>query len=169
MVPAVVLLAGEQRREAALERAAREPVAGETRVDVDGREVRTPVVYAQVPPVGGDHDPVWQRCGFYTAPVRAENAVASLARGAVWVTYEPDLPSDQVELLRRLSGDGWSLVVSPFAGLPTPVVASAWGVQVTLPDARDERLEVFVRRYQDGAQAVRSGDACQGGTDAPLG
>ena len=54
-----------------------------------------PVEYPQNPPVGGDHNPVWQNCGYYDEPVRNENAVHSLEHGAVWITYQPDLPQDQ--------------------------------------------------------------------------
>src|SRR5918993_4836961 len=32
-----------------------------------------PVFYEQIPPVGGDHDPVLQNCGVYEEPVRNEN------------------------------------------------------------------------------------------------
>ncbi len=53
-----------------------------------------PVFYGQIAPVGGDHGPVLQNCGFYEEPVRNENAVHSLEHGAVWITYRPDLPVD---------------------------------------------------------------------------
>src|SRR5690606_33576299 len=36
---------------------------------VEGR-----VTYAQTPPVGGEHNPVWLNCGIYDQPVRNENA-----------------------------------------------------------------------------------------------
>ena len=58
-----------------------------------------PVTYAQTPPVGGDHNPTWLNCGVYTAPVKNELAVHALEHGAVWVTYDPDLPADQVAKL----------------------------------------------------------------------
>src|SRR3954468_21345098 len=37
-----------------------------------------PVEYAQIPPVGGMHNPVLQNCGFYSKPVGNEHAVHSL-------------------------------------------------------------------------------------------
>jgi hypothetical protein len=55
------------------------------------------VDYAQTPPVGGEHNPVWQNCGFYQEPVRDETAVHSLEHGAVWITYSPDIPQDEIE------------------------------------------------------------------------
>jgi hypothetical protein len=45
-----------------------------------------------IPPAGGPHNPSWQNCGFYDELVRDENAVHSLEHGAVWITYQPDLP-----------------------------------------------------------------------------
>jgi hypothetical protein len=53
---------------------------------------KEPVDYPQSPPVGGPHNPIWQNCGFYSKPVRNENAVHSMEHGAVWITYSPDLP-----------------------------------------------------------------------------
>src|SRR5512135_382780 len=51
-----------------------------------------PQQYPQTPPVGGVHSSVWQNCGIYDQPIRNENAVHSLEHGAVWITYQPDLP-----------------------------------------------------------------------------
>ena len=45
--------------------------------------------YPQSPPIGGDHNPVWQNCGVYRDPVLDEMAVHSLEHGAVWITYRP--------------------------------------------------------------------------------
>src|SRR5262245_44622584 len=55
-----------------------------------------PVPYPQVPPVGGPHNPVWLNCGIYDQPAPNENAVHSMEHGAVWITYQPDLPAADV-------------------------------------------------------------------------
>src|SRR5512137_2706815 len=60
------------------------------------------VQYAQVPPIGGDHNAEVQNCGIYDQPVPNENAVHSLEHGAVWITYQPDLPQAAVEKLRGM-------------------------------------------------------------------
>ena len=91
----------------------------------------------------------------------------SLEHGAVWVTYDPELPEDQVAELRRLAGDNPYLVVSPMRGLPGPVVASAWGVQVPLRSVRDERLAAFLVTYQQGPQTPEPGAPCTGGLTEP--
>ena len=89
--------------------------------------VTTPVKYAQTPTVGGDHNPTWLNCGIYDQPVPNENAVHDLEHGAVWITYRPDLPADQVAELQKLARSQTYITLSPYDGLSTPVVASAWG------------------------------------------
>jgi hypothetical protein len=130
--------------------------------------VTTPVKYPQTPPVGGDHNPVPQNCGVYTAPIANENGVHSLEHGAVWITYKPDLPAAQVAKLDATAKGQLYILVSPYAGLPAPVVASAWGKQVYLTGADDPRLAKFVKAYEAGPQAPEPGGACTGGTGTPV-
>lgn len=126
-----------------------------------------PVTYAQTPPVGGDHDQRWQNCGYYDAPLRNENAVHSLEHGAIWITYQQDLPAEQVSTLRDKANTSY-ILVSPFVGLPTPVVASAWGVQIQLDSADDPALDAFIRTYRQGPQTPEPGAACTSGIGVPL-
>jgi hypothetical protein len=126
------------------------------------------VDYAQTPPAGGKHDYVWQNCGFYAEPIRDENAVHSLEHGAVWITYSPDIPQDEVELLRDLAQSQTYVLVSPYEGLPSPVVASAWGKQLTLESAENPDLERFIRAYRQGPQTPEPGAACTGGVGEPV-
>lgn len=125
-----------------------------------------PVEYEQNPPVGGDHSPVWQNCGFYSQPVNNENAVHSLEHGAVWITYQPDLASDQVDVLRDKANRSYVLV-SPYPeDLPAPIVASAWGLQMHFEDVDDPDLSQFVNAYRQGPQTLEPGAICHGGTSA---
>ena len=96
----------------------------------------------------------------------SEQAVHSLEHGAVWVTYDPDLPAEQVRDLQELAASNGHLLVSPMRGLPSPVVASAWGVQLELGSTSDRRLPAFVARYQQGPQTPEPGAPCSGGTSA---
>lgn len=133
----------------------------------DRKHVKGHVSYPQTPPVGGPHNPVWQNCFFYDKPVPNENAVHSLEHGAVWITFRPDLPRDQIDKLRELAESDSYLLVSPYPGLPAPVVASAWGKQLRLDAANDPRLEQFVRAFEQGSQAPEPGNPCIGGTGQP--
>jgi len=132
-----------------------------------GQHTEGDVDYAQSPPVGGEHNPVWQNCGFYNKPVTDELAVHSLEHGAVWITYSPDLPQDQVDQLRDLAQSQTYVLVSPYPDLDSPVVASAWGKQVKLEGADDPDLERFVRAYSQGPQTPEPGAACTGGVGEP--
>ena len=126
------------------------------------------VDYEQTPPTGGEHNPVWQNEGFYDAPVRDENAVHTLEHGAVWITYSSDLPQDQKNQIRSLVEGQTCMLASPHPDLPTPVVASAWGKQLTLESANSPDLERFVRAYRQGPQTQEPGATCAGGTSDTL-
>lgn len=126
-----------------------------------------PVTYAQTPPVGGPHDPVFLNCGIYLHPVRAENAVRSLENGAVWITYRPGLAAGQMATLRRMVLGKSYLILSPYPHLLAPVVASAWGRQLRLRTAHDPRLAMFISVYREGPQTPERGAPCSDGTGTP--
>lgn len=125
-------------------------------------------------PAGGTHNSAWQNCGIYAEPVREENVIHSMEHGAVWLAYRPELPDGQVEILRDLVRQERSrlrepmIVLAPKPGLESPIVATAWRVQLELDDAADERLVQFVRRYQRGPFTPEPGATCTNGIGAPL-
>lgn len=127
-----------------------------------------PVEYAEHPPVGGVHHPAWQNCGYYAAPVPNETAVHSLEHGAVWITYQPDLPLEDVATLRNLAETQSFILVSPMEDLPTPVVASAWGRQLQLESVEDERLDQFIRRFRMSPEAPEPGASCSGSSSETM-
>lgn len=128
-----------------------------------------PQNYPQSPPVGGDHNPVWQNCGVYDKPIANENAVHSLEHGAVWLAYNPDLPADQVAVVAAFAVNQSHVLVSPYPGLAQgeAVVATAWGVQLRLDSVTDPRLAEFVAKYQEGPQSPELGVTCSGGVGDP--
>ncbi len=126
------------------------------------------VSFPQSPPIGGPHSPVWQNCGIYDQPVANENGVHALEHGAVWITYQPNLPQATVEQLRaQVRGKGY-ILLTPYTGLTSPVVASAWGIQLKLDSATDPRLANFISTYRQGPQTPEPGAACTGGVGTPL-
>ncbi|MFL6238987.1 MAG: DUF3105 domain-containing protein [Actinomycetes bacterium] len=135
------------------------------------KHVQGTVHYAQDPPVGGDHNSTWLNCGIYATPVPNENAVHDLEHGAVWITYQPNLSPSDVSKLQSLvkSKSKGYLDLSPYPNLPSPVVASAWGVQLKLNSASDSRLSKFIDKYQLGPTAPERGASCTGGTGNPTG
>ncbi|WP_421734515.1 DUF3105 domain-containing protein [Cellulomonas sp.] len=184
IIPTVVILTNEQRRNDAVEAVASAPIEGEQELPVSAAtHVEGEVQYADVtqptaeptpaledpaeqgrllPPVGGDHDPLPQTCGFYSEPIRDENAVHSLEHGAVWIAYRPGLGDAGAERLRVLADANPYLLVSPYEGLAAPLVATAWGVRLELPSVDDARLEPFLTRYLQGEQAPEPGASCEG-------
>jgi len=128
----------------------------------------TAPTYKQVPPVGGDHLSVWQNCGVYDQPINNGNGVHSLEHGAVWITYDPSLPADDVAKLAAAAKGQPYVLVTPYPGLPAPVVVSAWGYQVKLTGASDPRLDQFIRTFEQGPQTPEPGAACVGGTGTPV-
>ena len=128
--------------------------------------VQGSITYDQDPPTNGDHAPYWLNCGFYSSPVENEAAVHSMDHGAVWITYRPDLPAEQVEILRGLAQEEYVLV-SPYPNLYSPVVATAWRNQLDLTGANDARLRQFVDQFRLSATAPLSGNGCTGGRGEP--
>lgn len=167
IIPTAVVLMGERDRQAELAGAADEPIEGVVQYDdVSAVHTAEPVTYPQSPPAGGDHHPTWQNCGFYTEPLVDEHAVHSLEHGAVWITHDPDLDAGQVGTLRELAERHSFVLVSPYEDISSPVVASAWGLQLELESVDDERLEVFLAKYLQGPQTPEPGAACHGGVGA---
>jgi hypothetical protein len=96
-----------------------------------------PITYKQSPPVGGPHNPNWQRCqgDVYPAAIANEHAVHAMEHGAVWITYRPDLPKADVDkLAAKVKGNDYMLM-SPYPGLDKPISLQAWGYQLKLDKA----------------------------------
>lgn len=128
--------------------------------------VDTPVTYAQTPPAGGEHNPIWLNCGVYDQPVPNENAVHALEHGAVWVTYDPSLSASELDALKAKLPSSYA-VLSPYKGLPAPIVLSAWNAQLKVDSADDKRIAGFFEEYWKGGTAPEIGAPCTGGLDAP--
>jgi hypothetical protein len=129
--------------------------------------VSGPVNYPQTPPVGGPHAPIWLNCAAYSKPVPNENAVHSLEHGSVWVTYDPAvITGNQLAVLRKDIPTTYA-ILSPYKGLPSPIVASAWGVQLQVNRADDPLIAAFITKYRQAKSAPEPGAPCTGGIDGP--
>jgi hypothetical protein len=142
-------------------------IEGLQRFSVRGGHTSETVNYPEVPPVGGIHNPAWQNCGVYTQPVTNENAVHSLEHGAIWITYQPDLPAEELARLQTLTRQSGYRLLSPYPDLPSPIVASAWGYQIQLEQADDPRLAQFIRSFEQSPRAPEPGASCAGGVGQP--
>lgn len=133
-----------------------------TRTHVPGK-----VSYFASPPVGGNHNVAWQNCegDVYLTQIPSEHAVHSLEHGAVWITYRPGLPKKQIDALaERVRGNDYMLM-SAYPGLDAPISLQAWGFQLKVEDAGDERIKEFITTFRRKASA-EPGAACSGGVTA---
>lgn len=113
-------------------------------------------------PDAGNHNPTPQTCAVYGAPVVPEHAVHSLEHGAVWITYRPNLPADQVDVLKALVEGNSYRMLSPYPGQTSPVALQAWGRRLDVPSATDPRVARFADTYTNGPQTREQGAACAG-------
>lgn len=112
--------------------------------------------YPQSPPVGGEHAATGAGCGIHDEPVLDEQAVHDLAVGAIWIAYPPGADEGEVEQLRALARGNPQVLLSPYPALNAHVVATAWSIQLRLPNFDLPRLEEFVDKYA-GIRAVEKG------------
>lgn len=132
--------------------------------DLGAQHTTEDVDYPQTPPAGGEHDPIWLECGAYDEPVRDENAVHALEHGTVWITYDAEqLSDDDVDELESVLPDEG--ILSPYDGLPAPVVVTVWETQLQLTGADDPRLEQFIDEYGDGGTSPEPMASCHGGVE----
>lgn len=130
--------------------------------------VETKVDYPQIPPVGGNHNGRWQNCGIYDQPIENEYGVHSLEHGAVWITYRPDLPVEDVTRIQSIARGQPFVLLSPYPDLPSPVVASAWGTQLKLATIDTAQLSAFIQQYERGPQTPEPGATCRSGVGNPI-
>lgn len=119
------------------------------------------------PPPGGVHFDRWQNCGIYEEPIETGYAIHSLEHGAVWITYSPDLPPEQINQLQNQVSNQSFLLLSPFPGQGSPVVLTAWSVQLELDSVSDARLDEFIQRFRLGPTTPELGASCEGGVGQP--
>ncbi|MCT9820886.1 DUF3105 domain-containing protein [Microbacterium sp. W1N] len=125
------------------------------------------VDYAQTPPAGGPHNQYWLNCGVYDQPQTDENAVHSLEHGAIWVTYDADAVSaDELATLRSHLPSSY-VILSPYEGLPSPIVLSGWNSQLQLDSASDTRIPEFFEEYWRSQNVPEPGASCAGAIDGP--
>jgi hypothetical protein len=129
--------------------------SGEHKTDV--------ITYAESPPMGGPHSPIWADCDgtVYPAQIANENAVHDLEHGAIWITYKPGLPADQLDVLTKLVSGKPYTIMTPYAGLKTNVSLQAWGYQLFVDSATDKRVERFIKALrQSQSNTPELGASC---------
>jgi hypothetical protein len=101
----------------------------------------------------------------YDAPIANEHAVHSLEHGAVWITYRPDLPKDQVDKLAAKVRGKEFMLMSPYEGLDSKISLQAWGYQLKVNSATDGRVDDFIKALRKNA-TMEPQAGCSGGITA---
>jgi hypothetical protein len=138
-------------------------------VPVDGaNHVNGTVQYPTSPPAGGNHNPVWQNCGFYTRELVPELAVHSLEHGAVWITFRPDADKATRDAINAIAAQNKYVLASPYADNPAPIVLTAWARQMRLERIDDPKVQQFLDLYMgDGPTTREPGASCSGAVGIP--
>jgi hypothetical protein len=126
-----------------------------------------PLTYATMPPVGGDHYPLWADFRFYERPLDHGYLVHALEHGAVVLWYRcasreacPGLASQleafaaslpQDPLCAGVPGVLRRLIVVPEPALGAVVAASAWGHGAAWGCVDSAKLRAFVDAHYDRA------------------
>lgn len=172
VVAAIVVLGQAAEEQERIQAAVDEPIDGVDEPElgepthVQGLPEPEPENGTLLPPAGGEHDPAWLNCGVYDEPVVTTHAIHSLEHGAVWIAYQPSLDQADVDALESKVANRAYTILSPFPDLASPVVLTAWGHQLELDSADDERIDVFLAKYVQGEQTPEPGAACSGGVSA---
>ena len=58
------------------------------------------------------------------------------------------------------------VILSPFDGLPSPIVLTGWNVQLQVDEADDPRIAQFFEEYWKSDLVPEPGALCTGGVDA---
>lgn len=112
------------------------------------------VSYQSNPPTSGSHWPDPLRDGIYNEEKPDEAIVHSLEHGRVWISYQPDIPSEIKEQLRAIVKHEARVILTPRAANETDIALAAWNrldaFDLNLDGLFDEnRVKDFIRRYRD--------------------
>jgi hypothetical protein len=125
--------------------------------------------WTENPPVGGIHNNTWQQCGYYAAPIVTGMGVHSMEHGAVWITYSRDLPQDEIDKLKAIAEGQDFILVSPYDGLPTPIVVTSWNHQMQLQTYDETKIDQFIKVFKNNkTYTPEFGATCATGSTATI-
>lgn len=116
------------------------------------------VVYADPPPMGGNHNACWASWGIHTDEVADENWVHNLEHGGVVLLYNcPEGCEPEVaEMAAFVTAKGNRALLSPYAALPTKFAAVSWGWRL-LQDCLDmDAVQTFYTNHVDEGPELSS-------------
>ncbi len=119
-------------------------VSGTTHVDGG-------LVYTDLPPVGGDHDPCWAPWGVYEAEIGDEHWVHNMEHGGVVFLYNcPEDCEAEVEEMTAFVDDHWGTsLLAPYALMDSTFAVAAWGVRYVSDCFELEAAATFYEAHVD--------------------
>ena len=148
-------------QERALDLAASKPIVGvKSFTGLSRNHITAELAPTSLPPTGGDHAANWTECGIYNSPVNTSMSLHSLEHGAAWISYQPTLPKDQIKTLESFVTQNSYRLIAPYDNLASPIVLSAWGKQLSVTNASDPRIAVFLKAFTQGPDTPEPGAPC---------
>ena len=139
----------------------------------DATQIEGLILFPPDPPPAQYLEADWLNCGIYAEPVELDLVIASMLHGAVWISYQTNLPAAQVDTLHNLvrevlaGSEEPMVILSPAEDQSSPILATAWRVQLSLDEATDPRLAQFLAHYQVSPYTPQAGQPCSGGSGQP--
>ena len=108
--------------------------------------------YNSNPPTGGWHYDVPAQTGIYDKEFPDEQLIHNLEHSHIWISYKPDLPADQVELLADIAKDyGSRIIMAPRSANDAPVVLAAWEYLLKMNSVDEMLVRDFIEAYRGTA------------------
>ncbi len=121
------------------------PIEGAAHV-ADG----TKVEYRTNPPSSGAHYANPARWGVYGKPLSDGNLIHNLEHGGVWISYKPDISSDEIKKLEDLAKSYRSKVIlTPRAANDSPIALVSWGRVYKLDTFNEEAIKNYILKYRN--------------------
>lgn len=128
------------------------PRLGEAQPDKQGGHVAQKEYGGPEPPTSGDHGDTVE-WGPYTAEVADVNSLHNLEHGGVYVSYQPDLAKDQVELLKKLLFPPYAdedfkplkVLMAPREANESPIVVSSWNRSMKLDSYDKDKIVAYYK------------------------
>lgn len=105
--------------------------------------------YNSNPPTSGWHWPQPATWGAYDKAQPDERFIHNLEHGGIWIAYKPDLPQDQIEMLKDYTRRYRKIVVAPRSNNDSNIALAAWGRLFKLDTAKEGEIIRFIEAFYD--------------------
>lgn len=105
--------------------------------------------YNSNPPTGGWHYAQSVQSGIYDKELPDEQLIHNLEHGHIWITYKPDLPKEQIDILANIAiSYGSKIVMVPRSANDAPIALVAWEQLLKLDAVDEQQIKAFIDAYR---------------------